>query len=316
MNNNVLKPKASFQNTLMFTPYAWGKLLWMRDYGNTEVAGYCITGTDDPLFVTDFQLIKQKCTSATFDIDPEDGVDFVERMMDINLMPWQCQRILAHTHPGNSPIPSQVDEENFQKAFSAPDWAIMLIIAKEGEIYCRIKFNVGPGGTQQLKVAVDFSSEFQGSNHEEWQKEYQTKVHKESKFRIAGKEGKKSIQPSSVLSEDTSSAWWDAKYAEYLDQNDREYMESIVQNEDQVLEDLECFWNTQGDVEFWNNDEQRWYTYDPIRKKWYIIDNDDDQVVEINPNDYDSELLQLVVKWADKYSLDREDNIWDPVGDN
>lgn len=176
MGNDVLHPKMTFANELRFTPYAWAKMLYMRDRGHTEVAGYGVTETDDPLLVTDFRLIRSDCTDVSFDMDPNDGAEFMETMMDAGLMPWQYSNILIHTHPGNSPIPSGMDENNFVRAFSHPNWAIMFIIAEGGASYCRIKVNVGPGIVKDIKVAIDWSIPFCGSDTESWNDEYAAKV--------------------------------------------------------------------------------------------------------------------------------------------
>ena len=39
---------------LRFTPYAWAKLRFLRDVGETEVGGFGISRADDPLLVEDF----------------------------------------------------------------------------------------------------------------------------------------------------------------------------------------------------------------------------------------------------------------------
>lgn len=175
----IMKPKTTFGECLKFTPYSWAKLLRMRDLGETEVAGYGITQTEDPLLVTDFVTVKQKCTMATFDLDNEDIAEYSERMMDAGLVPWMYSNILIHTHPGNCPNPSHTDEENFMKAFSHPNWAIMFIIARGGETYCRLKVNTPPGVTKELKVCVDYSHPFPGSEETAWKDEYRQKVSKE-----------------------------------------------------------------------------------------------------------------------------------------
>jgi len=170
------RPKLTFENSIRFTPYAWAKLIYMRDKGDTEVAGYCTTATDDPLLITDFRLVRQQCTGVSFDLDPESVLDDIDRILDSELMPWQTHNILAHTHPGNSPYPSITDENNFEKAFSSPDWAIMFIIAEGGQTYCRIKANVGPGVARELATTVDWTAPFEGADHSKWDEEYKENV--------------------------------------------------------------------------------------------------------------------------------------------
>ena len=50
--------------TLRFTPYAWAKLLFLRDHGPTEVGGFAITHADDLCFVEDICIIwyHRNCT--------------------------------------------------------------------------------------------------------------------------------------------------------------------------------------------------------------------------------------------------------------
>lgn len=173
---NFTKP-VQCELSLRFTPYAMAKIIYMRDVGDTEIGGYGITATEDPLLVTDFQLVKQECTSTTVELDEKDSGDFLDRMMDIGVAPWQCQNIWIHTHPGNCPNPSHVDEDNFRKNFSHCHWSVFYILAREGAHWCRIQYNVGPGGSiEEIPIVVDYSQEFLGSDFEAWEKEYKEKV--------------------------------------------------------------------------------------------------------------------------------------------
>jgi len=284
-----IRPKTTYGDTLRFTAYAYAKLLWMRDRGDTEVAGYATTATNDPLLVTDFRLAKQKCTGASFELDPDDLVDDVECTLDAGLAPWQTHNILCHTHPGNSASPSGMDEENFKNAFTAPDWAIMFIIAEGGEIYCRLKFNIGPGGTKNLKVSVDFGQEFKGSEHELWEREYQEKVSRaKTTFHMTGKE---SVSVNS---------FWLNKEFEAIVSNDNKDDFPAMPIEDDELEDLDCHWSFDGNVEYWDDQTGEWYLYDPIGKKWFVLDDNDDKATEVDMSK--NKAAALVVKWADKYA--------------
>jgi len=302
-----IKPKTTYGDTLRFTAYAYAKLLWMRDRGDTEVAGYATTATNDPLLVTDFRLVKQKCTGASFELDPDDLVDDVECTLDAGLAPWQTHNILCHTHPGTSASPSGTDEKNFKNAFTSPDWAIMLIIAEGGEIYCRLKFNVGPGGTKNLKVSVDFSQEFQGSDPEAWETEYKTKV-VEQKFRMTGKESVASHGdgPFPVNSfEDPF--WWDELHEEWTTHQaklDRQIAESG--QEYSPVDEIDCHWDSNGDVAYWNDEYGVWFFYDPIKEQWYWVedlDGDDELIETTPPNEH---WVTQVVLWANRYADERE----------
>jgi proteasome lid subunit RPN8/RPN11 len=267
------KPKVTFGDTLRFTAYAYSKLLCMRDLGPTEVAGYGITATKDPLLVTDFVLVKQKCNPIHFELDPEDNAEHTERMMDIGVPPWACMNLLIHSHPGNSPHPSANDEENFKEAFSHPNWAIMLIIAKDGSTYCRLKMNTAPGVEKLLKVTVDWSVPFGSSNAKAWEEEYNTKVVVEE-FQIITK----TMSPS--VTQDMEDPLW----------------------KDLLCKDIECYWNSDGNASHWDEEEAVWYVYNPTADEWWTEDED---LLEVIPNPNEP-LIEQIKAWATKYANERE----------
>jgi len=275
------KPIKTFGNTLRLTPYAYAKLIWMRDKGDTEVAGYATTATNDPLLVTDFRLIKQECTEASFEFDPNDIAKDVENMLDKELAPWQTHNILIHTHPGNSADPSIVDENNFRNSFANPDWAIMFIIANDGSTYCRIKANVGPGVERQLGVSIDWKAHFCESNVQAWEDEYKLKVTKiqtvlnKTKIQGVNTELSKLIYHSAI--------------------------DNITDN---------CWWGSDGNVIFWNEENQKWYEYDPINGIWYIGSDKDDSLTELAHGLKPCEpWVNSVIKWAEDYADERQDAI-------
>jgi proteasome lid subunit RPN8/RPN11 len=287
-----IRPKTTYGDTLRFTAYAYAKLLWMRDRGNTEVAGYGVTATEDPLLITDFVLVKQECTGASFDFDPEDGADYMDRMLDTGLPPWAYSNILIHTHPGNSPNPSGVDETNFQKAFSHPNWAIMFIIAEGGATYCRLKINVGPGVCRELKVCVDWKHPFSGSNCQEWENEYKLKVGRiKMPFRMTGKDsvGANSALPSSRYEDQF---WLDKEVAAITNGCNYPFPE------DDEFANIDCHWNEDGCIEYFDDQTYNWYLYDPSSKKWYILDDFGKKPVEIDMGNHKE--AALVVQWANQ----------------
>jgi len=157
---------------LRFTPYAWAKLLFLRDYGESEVGGFGITSADDLLLVEDIQLTQQECTTVTVKFDDISVADFFDNQVDQNRQPEQFGRIWIYTHPDISAAPSIVDEETFARSFGRVDWAIMFILAKGGETYARMRFNVGPGGEAMLPVQVDCNTHFPASDQVAWEEEY------------------------------------------------------------------------------------------------------------------------------------------------
>lgn len=161
---------------LRFTPWAWAKLVFLRDLGPTEVGGFGISAKDDLLLIEDIRLVRQRCTSVTVQFDDAAVADFFDEMVDRGLPPERFARVWIHTHPGNSASPSSVDEETFIRSFGRSDWALMFILAQGGQTTARLRFHVGPGGDCELPVDVDFSCDFAAPNRADWKEEYQRSV--------------------------------------------------------------------------------------------------------------------------------------------
>jgi proteasome lid subunit RPN8/RPN11 len=160
------------RQTLRFTPTAWAKLLYLRDIGPTEVGGFGISDASDLLLVEDIQLVEQVCSVVSVEFDDDSVADFFDKQVDAGRQPEQFARVWIHTHPGASPSPSGTDEETFERCFGGVDWALMHIIAEEGNTYTRARFNVGPGTERRLRSRVEFDREFPAADHEAWFIEY------------------------------------------------------------------------------------------------------------------------------------------------
>lgn len=197
---------------LRFSPTAWAKLLFLRDLGDTEIGGFGISAPDDLLFIEDVELVTQTCTWAHVAFEDEAVADFFDRQVDEGRRPKQFGRIWVHTHPGSSPDPSGTDEETLTRVFGRSDWAIMFILAKGGQTYARLRFNVGPGADMKLPVEVDFSRPFDGSDEETWQEEYLANV-------CVPPPPQKSVVTTerSFASQDEGDHWWRDAWGEYAD---------------------------------------------------------------------------------------------------
>ncbi len=171
MNENKLMPQRS-SPPLRFSPTAWAKLVYLRDLGSTEVGGFAISAADDLLLVEDVRMVRQRCTSVTVKFDDQAVADYFDQQIDAGLRPEQFSRIWVHTHPGSSPAPSNTDETTFARAFGLMDWALMFILAEEGQTYARLRFNVGPGGEIIIPVCIDYTSPFAASDQPSWEEEY------------------------------------------------------------------------------------------------------------------------------------------------
>jgi len=151
-------------------------LLFLRDQGPTEVGGFGITPPDDLLYVEDVRLVRQRCTVVSVAFDDLAVAEFFDEQVDAGRRPEQFGRLWIHTHPGDSARPSPLDEETFQRIFGGCDWALMLILAREGQRYCRLQFRVRPGGAFEIPTQVDFRRDFPQADFEAWAHEYATTV--------------------------------------------------------------------------------------------------------------------------------------------
>ena len=177
-SNSQVKKKAKHigRLTLRFSPTAWAKLLFMRDITDNEVGGFGITEPDDLLFVTEFVTIKQQVTAVSVKFDDEAVGDFFEDQVDLNRKPEQFARLWLHTHPADSPEPSSIDEETFERVFGNCQWAVMFIVAQNNRTYAKLSFNVGPGGQILIPVEIDYSKDFSPSDRCAWDVEYKKNV--------------------------------------------------------------------------------------------------------------------------------------------
>ena len=175
-NKTLLKYERPRQPVLRFSPTAWAKLTFFRDYGDTEISGFGISEREDLLCVTDFQIVKQEATVVSISLDDQAIADYFDAQVDANRKPEEFFRVWLHTHPGNSPTPSSTDEDTFARVFGRSDWAVMCVVAQEGKTYARLRFNTGPGGDVLIPVTVDYSMPFGPSDHESWEAEYKANI--------------------------------------------------------------------------------------------------------------------------------------------
>lgn len=164
------------QAALQFSPTAWAKLLFLRDAGDTEIGGFGISATDDLLYVKDVELVKQTCTWVHVEFADEAVANFFDDQVDADRRPEEFARLWMHTHPGNSAEPSGTDEATFARVFGSADWALMFILARGGQTYARLRYNVGPGVDVKIPVEVDFGRPFVASAQELWHAEYLANV--------------------------------------------------------------------------------------------------------------------------------------------
>jgi hypothetical protein len=126
--------------------------------------------------VTEFVTVRQKAGTASVAFDDNAVADFFDAQVDAGRRPEQFARLWIHSHPGESPQPSAVDEETFQRVFGRCEWAVMFIIGRTGKTYARLRFNVGPTAQVAIPVDVDYGREFGPSDHGAWEAEYRGNI--------------------------------------------------------------------------------------------------------------------------------------------
>lgn len=147
--------------TLTLTPFAWFQWHYFRDLVDTEIGGFALTETEDPLLVTRLCLVAQQCDYVTCELlgDEKGGtLDHLDHWTSAphNLVAGQCTRIWWHTHPKMSANPSGTDEATFRELFSSAPWGIMMILSKTDDVYARLSVSTPTPHQLKLDVSVNW----------------------------------------------------------------------------------------------------------------------------------------------------------------
>ena len=161
---------------LRFSPTAWAKLLYFRDKTDNEIGGFAVTEPDDLLFVKEFITVKQEVTAVSVKFDDAAVADFFDDQVDLSRKPEQFARTWLHTHPGDCPEPSIIDEETFARVFGNCQWAVMFVLAQDNRTHARLGFNVGPCSQLLIPVEVDYCQDFGPSDKKAWDAEYEANI--------------------------------------------------------------------------------------------------------------------------------------------
>jgi hypothetical protein len=212
---------------LRFSPYAWAKLLFLRDLGGTEVGGFGISAADDLSLIEDVLLVRQYCTAVNVRFDDQAVADYFDQQVDRGLIPERFGRLWIHTHPGNSAEPTATDEETFARSFGTSDWAVMFILARGGQTTARLQYNAGPGASLPLPVEIDFNCQFPAADRQAWIEEYASCVAEEppvEQVAQCSSVGEHRPLPphenpdSAWCNVDRDAPWW---WDDYCEQNER-----------------------------------------------------------------------------------------------
>ena len=170
-------------------------------------------------------IVKEIRDRLVVEFDDQAVADFFDEQVDAERRPEQFGRIWVHTHPGNSPQPSGTDEKTFERVFGRSDWALMFILARGGDCYARLRYNVGPGADIELEVDIDYGRPFSGTDFELWHQEYLAHVQLPP-----AKPPKSAEVKTGVASEDRDERflddWWRDAWSDYAE-IDEEHQETV-----------------------------------------------------------------------------------------
>lgn len=212
---------------LYISPYVWAKILYFHKISDVEVGGFGISFHDNPLSLNNFCLVKQKSSIVSTDLDDDAIADFYDDCVDEGLEPVEFGRIWIHTHPQGLATPSTTDEKTFSKCFGKCDWAIMMICPEGAKPKAWIQYKY-PSCRTELEVEVDYSIEFPGSEQDEWKKEFDECVEKETfaytSKPYVGKYDDRTYANEAIRSSygavDECNDEWDEDWWEYFEEED------------------------------------------------------------------------------------------------
>jgi hypothetical protein len=165
---------------IIFHPLAYARLKKWRDLsGKDEMSCLCITDPDDPTYIQDVRLVKQRNSGFKTEFDDDALAEYQSQMLKAGLQPRDYMGIWIHTHPfcEGTPNPSggDGDEETFQRILSVRDWGVMIIIGKEfAQAYVRVRVNKPFPLTLKGSVGVDWRALL--PSMEEAEKEYKEAI--------------------------------------------------------------------------------------------------------------------------------------------
>jgi proteasome lid subunit RPN8/RPN11 len=162
---------------LTLSPKAYHKLMWLNQYSKNETSGLGITSLEDPLYVLDIVVPKQTVSSVTTEFDDEGLADLAAALCGKGYEMCQYMRIWVHTHPAGVNSPSAVDEETFSRALGKADWAVMLILPKDGKFYCKMRIKA-VGLKDSIEVVVPVEIDWLNAP-KEWVEEFAKNVDEE-----------------------------------------------------------------------------------------------------------------------------------------
>lgn len=174
--------------TIWLSPHAWWHLEWLCARTPCEVStmGLLAAPARGGFRVEDFILVRQQVGPAFVELDMAWWADKQSELFETRgAQPWQTS-LWCHTHPSSVSRPSGTDEATMRRSFGLWDFALMLILTKDGQSYARVEFtHEFTGGLRRrfrlaCAVAVDWcapvAEPVTGATLERWEAEFQELV--------------------------------------------------------------------------------------------------------------------------------------------
>lgn len=143
---------------LFLSPLAFLKLQFFLHVGNTQVGGFGVAGSGNPLYLDDFVTVRQTASPVGVSLERGALAEQLAAMQERGYCPDQCARIWILTHPGCWPQPSRSDERTFAEACNGCDWSLLFILDRAGQTYARLQYRAGPQTRTLLPVRIDWAA--------------------------------------------------------------------------------------------------------------------------------------------------------------
>ena len=157
---------------LLFTPYAWKKLVYLRDLSDNEVGALGVSVPGKPLVIADLLVPKQLVSWVSVAFDMDNVSDLYADMSEKNRPMEEFARVWIHTHPGSSATPSGTDENTFMTNYGTCNWSVMFILAKSGATTACLRLKTPQKLDIQLGVGIDWTVPFDATDEVEWKSHY------------------------------------------------------------------------------------------------------------------------------------------------
>ena len=161
-----------------FSPTAYAKVVWLLRNVKDETAAMGIVDPNNKWRIIDIEIVEQESSACEVELLnlPDFALEMEQRGYDME----QCMRVWIHTHPGASCTPSNTDETTFDNLLSAYPYFGMIIFGRELDAYAKVGYRVGPPCNVEVKVKVDWDTNFVNVDFDQFKKDVEAKVKKKS----------------------------------------------------------------------------------------------------------------------------------------